>query len=129
MTSERVERYERTNRAFWDDDADDYQAAHHADISDAAWGAYRIPESELQVLGDLRGLAVLELGCGGAQASLALAGGAAQRVGLDLSYGQLRHAAAHVAAAGVAWDSSAPRRPRPRSAPNPSTWCSAITAR
>jgi SAM-dependent methyltransferase len=97
--TERIDRYERTNRAFWDDDADDYQAAHHADISDAAWGAFRVPESELGVLGDLRGLDVLELGCGGAQASLALAGAAARSTGLDLSIGQLRHAAVHVAAA------------------------------
>jgi SAM-dependent methyltransferase len=98
--TDRIDRYERTNRAFWDDDADDYQAAHHADISDAAWGAYRIPESELQVLGDLSGLRVLELGCGGAQASLALLGDADRSVGLDLSIGQLRHATDHVRAAG-----------------------------
>src|SRR5512140_2299811 len=98
--NERISEYERTNRSFWDDDADDYQAVHHDDISDAAWGAYRIPESELRVLGDLDGLAVLELGCGGAQASLAFAGGAARSVGLDLSVGQLRHAAEHVRAAG-----------------------------
>ena len=98
--SERIDRYERTNRSFWDDDADDYQAAHHDDISDAAWGAYRIPESDLQVLGDLAGLDVLELGCGGAQASLALAGAARRSFGLDLSIGQLRHASAHVQDAG-----------------------------
>jgi len=97
--NDRIDEYERTNRAFWDDDADDYQAAHHDDISDAAWGAYRIPESELQILGDLTGLDVLELGCGGAQASLALAGSAGASFGLDLSIGQLRHAAANVRAA------------------------------
>ena len=37
--TERINKFERTNRAFWDDDADDYQAAHHDDISDPAWGA------------------------------------------------------------------------------------------
>ena len=98
--TKRIDAYERTNRAFWDDDADDYQAVHHADISDAAWGAYRIPESELHVLGDLTGLAVLELGCGGAQASLAFAADAAVSVGLDLSIAQLRHAARNVGNAG-----------------------------
>ena len=98
--TDRIGEYERTNRAFWDDDADDYQAAHHHAISDAAWGAYRIPESELRILGDLSGLDVLELGCGGAQASLAFATGAARSVGLDLSIGQLRHAREHVRAAG-----------------------------
>jgi SAM-dependent methyltransferase len=98
--TDRIEAYERTNRAFWDDDADAYQAAHHADLVDPAWGAYRIPEAELQVLGDLTGLAVLELGCGGAQASLAFTAGAASSTGLDLSIAQLRHAAAHVRDAG-----------------------------
>jgi SAM-dependent methyltransferase len=98
--TDRIDEYERTNRAFWDDDADDYQAAHHDAISDAAWGAYRIPEAELQILGDLTGLDVLELGCGGAQASLAFTADAARSVGLDLSIGQLRHAREHVRDAG-----------------------------
>lgn len=96
----RAERYEATNRAFWDADADDYQAVHHGDISNPAWGAFRIPESEVRALPDLAGLDVLELGCGGAQASLAFTGTAARSVGLDLSVAQLRHGAAHVAAAG-----------------------------
>ena len=38
-----------------------------------AWGAWRRPESELQVLGDVTGRDVLELGCGAAQWSAALA--------------------------------------------------------
>jgi SAM-dependent methyltransferase len=94
-------RYERRNRAFWDADADDYQAVHGAALGDApaAWGVWRIPESELQVLGETRGLDVLELGCGGAQWAVALAHGGARVVGLDQSRGQLRHAAGAVAAA------------------------------
>lgn len=96
----RADEYERTNRAFWNADADDYQDAHHDDISNAAWGAFRIPEAELRVLPDLAGLHVLELGCGGAQASLAFTRSAARSVGLDLSLGQLRHARDHVTAAG-----------------------------
>ena len=90
--TDRIDEYERTNRAFWDADADDYQAAHHTAISDAAWGAYRIPESELQILGALSGLDVLELGCGAAQWSIALASAGAQVVGLDTSGEQLAHA-------------------------------------
>lgn len=96
----RSDRYEQTNKAFWDEDADDYQAAHHTDISNPAWGAFRIPESELHALPDLAGLDVLELGCGGAQGSLAFTGAAARSVGMDLSIGQLRHGRAHVTAAG-----------------------------
>ena len=50
------------------------------------------PESELQVLGDVRGKDMLELGCGGGQWSIALEALGARPVGLDLSREQLRHA-------------------------------------
>src|SRR5260370_590163 len=68
--------HERRNRAFWDADADDYQAAQAADLrSDRAraWGVWRIPESEVQALGPIQGLDILEYGCGAAQWSIALA--------------------------------------------------------
>jgi SAM-dependent methyltransferase len=88
--------YEQHNRAFWDADADAYQAVHGDALSAAplAWGAFRIPEAELHVLGDVRGLDVLEFGCGAAQWSAALVPLGARVVGLDLSSGQLRHARA-----------------------------------
>ncbi|MGH9026205.1 MAG: class I SAM-dependent methyltransferase [Acidimicrobiia bacterium] len=95
--------YERHNRAFWDADADGYQAAHGAHLAGApaAWGAWRIPESELGVLGDVTGCDVLELGCGGGQWSTALVAAGVRAVGLDLSAGQLRHAHKHATRAGV----------------------------
>jgi SAM-dependent methyltransferase len=85
---------ERRNREFWDADADDYQAAHRDDFERApnAWGVWRIPESELQVLGDVRGRDMLEFGCGAAQWSIALVSRGARPVGLDQSRSQLRHA-------------------------------------
>jgi SAM-dependent methyltransferase len=84
----------RRNRAFWESDSDEYQAAHGDALAGAplAWGAYRIPESELRVLGDVGGRAVLEIGCGAAQWSIALAPLGARVVGLDLSCAQLSHA-------------------------------------
>jgi SAM-dependent methyltransferase len=88
--------HERRNRAFWDADADDYQAAHAADLAPErarAWGVWRIPEAEVQALGSVRGLDVLEYGCGAAQWSIAIAGDGARSVGLDQSREQLRHAA------------------------------------
>jgi len=96
--------HERHNRAFWDADADDYQALHGDDLTTRAqaWGAWRIPESELDVLGDLRGLDVLELGCGAGQWSISLAGGGASPVGLDQSLVQLKHAGANRDAAHAA---------------------------
>ena len=86
--------HERRNRAFWDADADDYQAAHGDVLArhPKAWGVWRIPEHELGVLGDTAGLDVLEYGCGAAQWSIALAQDGARAVGLDQSRAQLRHA-------------------------------------
>ena len=88
--------HETHNRAFWDADADDYQAAHGDALTTAplAWGAWRIPEAELGVLGDLRGRDVLEYGCGAAQWTVALRDDGAHAVGLDQSAAQLRHAPA-----------------------------------
>jgi SAM-dependent methyltransferase len=59
---------------------------------DLAWGVWGIPESTLNVLGDVAGLDVLELGCGAAQWSIALARRGARPIGLDLSDAQLAHA-------------------------------------
>jgi SAM-dependent methyltransferase len=86
--------YLRHNKEFWDADAADYQAAHGGYLSEfpLAWGGFRRPESELQVLGDVAGKDLLELGCGGGQWSVALESLGARPVGLDLSREQLRHA-------------------------------------
>jgi SAM-dependent methyltransferase len=88
--------HERRNREFWDADADDYQAAHGAFLGEEprAWGAFRIPDDDLHVLGDTHGLDVLEYGCGAAQWSRALAADGASVVALDQSHRQLRHARA-----------------------------------
>jgi ubiquinone/menaquinone biosynthesis C-methylase UbiE len=82
------------NRKTWDAASEDYQAAHDDDLTrrPLAWGAYRIPESELNVLGAVAGKDVLELGCGGAQWSTALTEIGSRCIGLDLSGAQLRHA-------------------------------------
>jgi SAM-dependent methyltransferase len=95
--------YERHNRAFWDADADDYQDAHGAGLTAAplAWGAWRVPEAELRVLGDVLGRDMLELGCGAAQWAIALSAEGARVVGIDQSAAQLRHARRCVDAAGA----------------------------
>jgi len=61
------------------------------------WGIWRTPESELGVLGDLsalRGLDVIELGCGTAYFSAWLARLGAKPVGIDLTPTQLESARA-----------------------------------
>ena len=60
------------------------------------WGVWGIPESDLEVLGDLHGKDVLEFGCGAAQWSIELAKLGARTVGIDQSRRQLAHAAKHV---------------------------------
>lgn len=98
--------HERTNRAMWERTSDEYDA-RHADVlggaSAMAWGLWRIPEAELYVLGDVAGKDVLELGCGAARWSIALAQVGAQPVGLDLSPRQLEHARRLIAEAGVSF--------------------------
>jgi SAM-dependent methyltransferase len=92
------------NRAAWNADADDYQARHGSQLlagGGMGWGAWHIPESELRVLGEIAGRDVLELGCGAAQWSIALARAGARPVGLDLSERQLSHARRVMAEAGV----------------------------
>jgi SAM-dependent methyltransferase len=84
------------NRAFWNSISDAYQAAHGARLTAEAlaWGVWRIPESQLDILGEVQGRDILELGCGAAQWTLALSQRAARAVGLDLSDQQLSRALA-----------------------------------
>jgi SAM-dependent methyltransferase len=92
------------NRAAWNADADAYQARNAATLAAGggmAWGVWQIPESRLGVLGEVGGRTILELGCGGAQWSVALARAGGRVIGLDLSERQLVHARQLVQATGV----------------------------
>ena len=89
--------------AFWNELSDSYQADHgpHLAIHGAAWGVWQIPESQVHALGEVAGKDTLELGCGAAQWSIALAQRSARPIGLDLSERQLEHARRLMTAAGV----------------------------
>lgn len=91
------------NRLFWDRRADEYQERHREFVGrpEPRWGTWQIPESDLQVLGDVAGKDVLELGCGAAQWGILLAREGARMTGLDNSERQLDHARERMAAAGV----------------------------
>jgi SAM-dependent methyltransferase len=94
------------NRRVWDAQADDYQAKHGAQLEASggtAWGVWQIPESELGVLGEVAGREILELGCGAAQWSIALAAAGASVTGLDNSARQLEHARELMAQAGASF--------------------------
>jgi SAM-dependent methyltransferase len=74
------------NRDHWDRTADEYRERNAALIGRGlGWGVWQIPEAELQILGDVTGKDVLELGCGEAEWSRALARLGARPVGLDVS--------------------------------------------
>jgi SAM-dependent methyltransferase len=95
-------RHVAKNRAYWDRESDAYQRLHAEQIGGGlAWGVWQIPEAELNVLGDVGGLDVLELGCGAAQWSIALAALGARPIGLDFSPRQLAHAAEAQRRAGL----------------------------
>jgi SAM-dependent methyltransferase len=91
------------NRTHWDQESDEYQRVHGRALgrTPMAWGVWRIGEEDLGALGDVGGRAVLELGCGAARWSIALAGLGARPVGLDLSGRQLGHARRAVRRAGA----------------------------
>jgi SAM-dependent methyltransferase len=72
------------NERFTDSDADQQWAA-----SGIRWGLFRLPEAHLGLLGDVRGLDVVELGCGTAFLSASLARAGARPVAVDLSAAQL----------------------------------------
>src|SRR5947207_1964817 len=94
----------RKNRAMWEASSDSYEQRHALALSGEkamAWGMWRIPEEELHVLGEVEGRDVLELGCGAARWSIALAQCGARPVGLDFSSQQLRHARRLMEEAGV----------------------------
>ncbi len=82
----------RAVMAGWDQMSDRYQ--RHAIIStdDVHYGPLIPGEKELRLLGNVRDKRALELACGAAQNSIALAGWGASVTAVDLSPNQLAHA-------------------------------------
>ena len=93
----------RANRRWWDRDADDYHAEHgrFLGMADFVWSPENLREEDVHLLGDVRGRAVLEVGCGAAMCSRWLAGQGARPVAFDVSAGMLRHARAGAGESGV----------------------------
>jgi SAM-dependent methyltransferase len=80
------------NAAAWDRYAAAYQSGAQLPTSVAHYGPDIPTEAELRLLGDLKGKRVLELGCGGAQCSIAFAKQGATAIGVDFSSEQLAFA-------------------------------------
>lgn len=80
------------NRAVWAVMNERFTDAAAEDMwtrSEAVWGLFAIPERDLGVLGDVRGLDVAELACGTAYFSAWLARAGARAVAVDFSGEQL----------------------------------------
>jgi SAM-dependent methyltransferase len=79
------------NRELWDVKALDYAAAGRRSwaAEQPTWGIWGVPDSLLHVLPDVKGLDVIELGCGTAYVSSWLARRGAKVVGIDNSANQL----------------------------------------
>jgi SAM-dependent methyltransferase/ADP-ribose pyrophosphatase YjhB (NUDIX family) len=79
------------NRSAWNAISPAYQASRGPPADDIYWGVLCPPESELSLLGEVKGRRLLVLGCGGGQDAIALARWDAQVVGIDLSDAQVAH--------------------------------------
>jgi SAM-dependent methyltransferase len=84
----------RLNRSLWDEKAAEYAAPGRRSwaASEARWGIWGVPDSQLKVLPDVHGLDVIELGCDTAYVSSWLARRGARVVGIDNSAEQLASA-------------------------------------
>lgn len=90
--------YALTAREHWTRSNSAYTAPRARESwarDEIAWGVWKTPESEVRILPDLRGLEVIELGCGTAYFGAWLKKhGAARVVGVDITPAQLETARA-----------------------------------
>jgi len=95
MSSSERPQYVERNVAYWTQKNADYADASAARAwaqDEITWGVWETPESQVDVLGDVKGLDVVELGCGTAYFSAWLARRGARPVGVDPTAAQLETA-------------------------------------
>jgi SAM-dependent methyltransferase len=82
----------QASRRWWDSDAAAYTDEHgdFLGASEFTWCPEGLREPAAGLLGDVRGLRVLEIGCGAGQCTRWLASQGARAVGLDLSLEMMR---------------------------------------
>ena len=94
------------NAALWTDSNREYTDERAADnwaLDEVSWGIWGVDESDLNVLGDVAGLDVVELGCGTAYFSAWLAKLGARPVGVDVTPAQLATARRLQAETGISF--------------------------
>lgn len=79
-------------RAGWNQISAWYQNRHAIPTHSAHYGPWAPLENDLRLLGAVRGLHILEVGCGGGQCAIAFAKQGARVAGLDLSDAQIEFA-------------------------------------
>jgi SAM-dependent methyltransferase len=92
------------NRALWTETNREHtndSAPTNWALDEISWGIWGVDESELNVLGDVAGLDVCELGCGTAYFSAWLAKLGARPVGVDITPAQLETARRMMAETGI----------------------------
>jgi ubiquinone/menaquinone biosynthesis C-methylase UbiE len=83
----------KRNEDSWDKLSDYYQAAQIISLVNVHYNPYGPGERELGIIGEVKGLDILEVGCGGGQNSIVLAKwGARSVIGLDQSERQIEYA-------------------------------------
>ena len=91
-----AELWTKSNAEYTDENAADNWA-----LDEISWGIWGIDESQLNVLGDVSGLDVVELGCGTAYFSAWLAKRGARPTGVDITPAQLATARRLMAETGI----------------------------
>jgi SAM-dependent methyltransferase len=92
------------NAALWTQSNAEYtdeNAAVNWALDSISWGIWAIDETQLDVLGDVDGLDVVELGCGTAYFSAWLAKRGARPIGVDITPAQLETARRQMALTGI----------------------------
>lgn len=79
-------------RSAWNDNSETYQSLHEIGTDSAHYGPWAPLENELRLLGDVRGLHIFEVGCGGGQCCVAFAKQGAVATGVDVSDSQIAFA-------------------------------------
>jgi ubiquinone/menaquinone biosynthesis C-methylase UbiE len=82
----------KDTRRNWNEISPYYQAEHSIPADFVHYGPHCPNEDQLQLIGDVRGKRVVEVGCGGGQCSIAFAKHGAIATGIDLSDAQVTYA-------------------------------------
>jgi cyclopropane fatty-acyl-phospholipid synthase-like methyltransferase len=94
--------YENDIRKWWDSASSYYQEEISGDrMTDVNYGPFGSSEEKLKLLGGIRGKNILEIGCGGGQASIALAKKGGICTAIDISAEQINTAVKNAVKSGV----------------------------